>query len=208
VKELPYNIFILHTYTTFQTVETEGGPILFTSPNPKADASALQKRLDDPSIRLLRHRNRGEIVPERVELRKEKKTICIIIQEIACHSYTPFPTNDGRIIFLGSLEFLITLYLSLSIFTLHGEDILGPRILCQVKELIKISRENIVAKKSHIPSFALQCRGHQTRFSSLLREKVKRQEKRKQRVSRKRTVSKARTRKSPRRNQATEQDEK
>ena len=177
----------------------EGGPILFISPNPKVDAAALQKLLDDPSIRLLRHRNRGEIVPERIELRSNKKTICIILQEIACHSYVPFPTNDGRTIYLGSLEFLISLYLSLSIFTLHGEDVLGPRILCQVKELIKISRENCRARKSQFPAFALQCRGHQTRFASLLREKIKRQEKYKK--SRKRTATKrhSQTRKTPRR---------
>jgi len=194
----------------------EGGPILFTSPDPKVDSTALLKRLEDPSITLFRHRKRGEIVPERVELRQHNKTVCIIIQEIACHSYVPFPTNDGRTIYLGSLEFLITLYLSLSIFTLHGEDVLGPRILCQVKELIKIFRENCRAKKSQFDAFALQCRGHQTRFASLLREKVKRQKKEKEKekdgrsTSRKRSITKrnSATKKSPRRNHTTEQDEK
>lgn len=157
----------------------EGGPILFTSPDPKIDSTAIKKLLNSSEIRLLRHRARGEIVPERIELRHGKTTICIILQEIACHSYVPFPTSDGRTIFLGSLEFLINLYLSLSIFTLHGEDILGPRIICQVRELIKISRENYSAKRSQFEPFSLQCRGHQTRFASLLREKVKRQKKHK-----------------------------
>jgi hypothetical protein len=155
----------------------EGGPILFTSPDPKIDSTAIKKLLNITDIRLLRHRARGEIVPERIELRHGKMTICIIIQEIACHSYVPFPTSDGRTIFLGSLEFLINLYLSLSIFTLHGEDVLGPRIICQVRELIKISRENYSAKRSQFEPFSLQCRGHQTRFASLLREKVRRQKK-------------------------------
>jgi hypothetical protein len=158
----------------------EGGPIMFTSPNPKIDSAALQKDLEDSSISLVRHRARGDIIPERIELRKGDATICLIVQEIACHSYVPFRTNDGRTIFLGSLEFLISLYLSLSIFTLHAEDILGVRILCQVKEFIKIFRENCRAKKSQFEAFALQCRGHQTRFSSLLREKIKRQEKEKE----------------------------
>jgi hypothetical protein len=192
----------------------EGGPILFTSPDPAIDSIALEKLLDDSTINLVRHRTRGDLVPERVELRKGKKTICIIIKENACHSYIPFPTNDGRTIYIGSLEFLISLYLSLSIFTLHGEDILGPRILCQVKELIKISRENCAAKKSQFPAFALKCRGHQPRFASLLREKVKRQKKEKDKKertpTRKRTLRKkdSHTRKSPRRNAATDQDEK
>lgn len=182
----------------------EGGPILFTSPDPKADSAALKKRLDDPSIKLFRHRSRGEIVPERIELRQGKKTVCVIIQEIACHAYVPFKTNDARTIFLGSLEFLITLYLSMDIFTHHGEDVLGPRILCQVKELIKISRENYGAKSSQIDAFAQKCRGHQTRFASLMREKVKRQQKLKDL----RGTTRRKTSKSARRNTTQKQDEK
>ena len=155
----------------------EGGPILFTSPDPKIDSAALKKLLGATDIRLLRHRKRGEIVPERIELRHNKTTLCVIVEEVACHAYVPFPTGDGRTIFIGSLEFLITLYLSMNIFTHHAEDVLGPRILCQVREFIKISRENYSAKKSQFPPFSLQCRGHQTRYASLLREKAVRQKK-------------------------------
>ena len=180
----------------------EGGPILFTSPDPKIDSAALKKELGDPDIQLLRHRERGEIVPERIELRKENKTICIILQEIACHSYTAFPTSNKRKIFIGSIEFLITLYLSLAIFTHHGEDVLGPRILCQVRELIKLSRENYGARKSQFEPFSTKCRGHQTRFSSLLREKVKRQ--RLERGSTRRKTAKGTTRKSGAKNSKNE----
>jgi len=169
-------------------LQENGGPILFTSPDPKIDSMSLQKTLGLSDITLLRHRARGEIVPERIELRQGDKTLCIIIQEIACHSYVPFPTNDKRTIFFGSLEFLTTLYLSLSIFTMHAEDVLGPRVLCQVKELIKLMKENYSAKKSQFAAFALQCRGHQTRFASLLREKIKRQKKEKE-VARTRKAS-------------------
>jgi len=174
----------------------EGGPILMTSPDPKIDSAALKSELSDPEITLLRHRARGEIVPERIELRKGGKTLCIIIQEIACHSYMPFPTNDTQTIFIGSLEFLITLYLSIMIFTQHGEEVLGPRILCQVRELIKLSRENYGARKSQFSPFSTLCRGHQTKFSSLLREKVKRQQLEKGSTRRKTVRPKQSTRKS------------
>lgn len=176
----------------------EGGPILFTSPDPKVDAAALYKQINQPDIRLLVHRERGDLVPSRIELRQGAMTLCIIVKEIACHSYVPFPTSDKQTIFIGSLEFLITLYLSLSIFTLHGEDVLGPRIMCQVRELIKILKENYSAKKSQFEPFALQCRGHQTRFASLLREKIKRQKKEKDGSTRKKTAKKSTTKKSSR----------
>jgi hypothetical protein len=152
----------------------EGGPILFTSPDPKIDSLTLKKKLGSYPIELFRHRERGEIVPERTELRLNGQTLCVIIQEIACHSYTPFPLVDDRKIYIGSLEFLITLYLSLSIFTTHAEDILGNSIMCQVNQLIRLSIENNKAKKSQFAPFALQCRGHQIGFASLLRDKVRR----------------------------------
>jgi hypothetical protein len=151
----------------------EGGAPVFTSPDPKIDALALKKELGE-NITMHRHHPRGEIVPERIEVQKEGKTVCVIIQEIACHSYNSFPTTDGRTIHIGSLEFLITLYLSLSIFTTNAEDLLGKSILCQVAAFIKLLNVNYRAKKSQFAPFALDCRGHQTRYESLLREKVKR----------------------------------
>ena len=154
----------------------EGGPVVFTSPNPKMDAMSLKKKIGD-NIRMLRNPPRGDIVPERIEIRKDNKIICVIIQEIACHSYNRFPTSDGGVIYVGSLEFLITLYLSLSIFTENAEDILGKSIPCQVSAFIKLVNLNHTVKKSQFKPFALECRGHQTRYSSLLREKVKRKQK-------------------------------
>jgi len=152
----------------------EGGAVLFTSPDPKIDSVTLKKKLADSSIVVLRHRARGEIVPERFELSLHGNTLCIIVQETACHSYFSFPMSDGRKIFIGSLEFLITLYLSMSIFTTHADDILGQSILCQVKQFIELYEENNRAKKSQFTPFALQCRGHQIGFASLLRDKMRR----------------------------------
>ena len=151
----------------------EGGAPVFTSPDPKIDALALKRVLGE-KITMHRHHPRGEIVPERIEVQKDGKTVCVIVQEIACHSYNSFPTADGRTIHIGSLEFLITLYLSLSIFTPNAEGLLVKSILCQVAAFIKLLNVNYRAKKSQFPAFALECRGHQTRYESLLREKVKR----------------------------------
>jgi len=150
-----------------------GGPLLFISPDPKVDSLAIKKLLPH-DVSLFRHVARGDIVPERIEIRKGDTTLCIIVKEIACHSYVNFPLADGRYIHVGSLEFLITLYLSLIVFTTHSEDILGSRALCYVKRLIGLCNENYTAKKSQFPAFALQCRGHQTKYTSLLRNKVAR----------------------------------
>jgi hypothetical protein len=154
---------------------TKGGPaLLFASPDPRGDAATIKAALQEKDIRLFLHKARGEIVPQRVELQQGNRTICLIVQEVACHSANPVPTDDGRFVEVGSLEFLITLYLSMDIFTLHSKDILGHRALCDVREFIRLAMENYKAKKSAFPSFSLGCKGHQTGFASLLREKVKR----------------------------------
>lgn len=153
----------------------EGGAILFTSPDPKKDAQALKqafKQQGASDVRLYLHKAHGEVVPERVELRVEGQPVCLLTKEVACHSYNSFPLGDGRILYIGSLEFLITLYLSLVIFTKDSSDFLGTNAMAQVRNFIGLSLENIKAKNSIFPPFALNCRGHQTGYVSLIRQKV------------------------------------
>ena len=151
----------------------EGGPILFTSPDPRIDSLALKKILG-PKVTLFRHKERGEVVPERIEIREGSTVLCMIMKETACHSFVNIPVSDGRVIYIGSLEFLISLYISLLIFTTHPETILGHRVLCSVKQFRGLANENYGAKASQFQPFSLQCRGHQTRFASLLRAKFHR----------------------------------
>jgi hypothetical protein len=151
-----------------------GGALLFTSPDPKSDAVTLKKLLHRDDLRLFLHKARGEIVPERFEVRFGNRTACMIIKEEACHSYNNIPLEDGRILYIGSPEFLITLYLSLTIFTNQSQELLGDRPMCLVRRLVGLAFENYTAKHSQFPPFALSCRGHQTGYASLMRAKVER----------------------------------
>jgi hypothetical protein len=155
-----------------------GPPVLFVSPHPREDGVALKRLLEsggqEKDIRLFLHKSRGEIVPQRIELRAGNQPICLIVEEVACHSNNSLPLEDGRVIHIGSLEFLITLYLAIDIFTSHSRDILGERVLCDVADFMNLTTENYRAKHSTFPAFSLSCRGHQTGFASLLRAKVMR----------------------------------
>jgi hypothetical protein len=168
-----------------------GSAILFTSPDPRADAVAIKAALQGGTgakdVRLFLHKARGEVVPQRIELRVGNRIVCLIVQEVACHSANPVPTDDGRFVQVASPEFLITLYLSLDIFTAHSRDILGHRALCDVKEIIRLAQENYKAKHSAFPSFSLNCKGYQARFASLLREKVKRVQREREAAERSKT---------------------
>lgn len=149
-----------------------GPAILCISPDPRADGVALKARLEGKDVRMFLHKARGEIVPERVELRTGNQPICLIVKESACHAMNNIPLKDGRMISVGSLEFLISLYMSLDIFTTHSKDVLGDRVLCDVADFIHLATENYKAKHSMFPAFSLNCHGHQTGFASLLRAKV------------------------------------
>jgi hypothetical protein len=149
-----------------------GGPLLFTSPDPKTDAVTLRKIINNDRIKLYLHPERGEIVPLRIELRMANSPICMFIQETACHSFNNITLPDNRIIPIASLEFLITLYLSISIFTNHSSDYLGEKIMCQVKKFLSLSEENYRSSSSMFPAFSTKCQGHQVGYASLLKAKV------------------------------------
>jgi len=151
-----------------------GGPVLMTSPDPRADAKILKIMFNQPDIRMYLHASRGEIVPMRVELRKGDLPICMFVEETACHSYNPFSLDNGKKIHVASLEFLITLHLSLDIFTHNSRDYLGDRGLCNVKQFMDLYEKNSKALHSQFPPFTLTCSGHQVGFASLLRKKVER----------------------------------
>jgi hypothetical protein len=157
----------------------EGGALLFLSPDPRSDANLLKRGLASAlgtrpgALQLFLHRSRGEIVPERLEIRLGgRRTLCVIVQEVACHSFNAVPTTDDKTLLIGSPEFLITLYLSMIIFTRHAHDVLGWNGLAQVRELIALSEKNHSAKRSQFPPFSLSCKGHQTGYASLIRAKV------------------------------------
>lgn len=151
-----------------------GGAVLMTSPDPKADATALKAALAADDIRMYLHEARGEIVPKRVELRQGNTALCMFVEETACHSYNTLKLESGGVIRIASLEFLVTLHLSMDIFTHNSRDYLGNAGLCQVKHFIELYEKNYSAVKSIFPPFAGKCEGHQVGFPSLMRKKVER----------------------------------
>ena len=151
---------------------------MFSSPEPKEDALVLKPLLggDGGPVKLYIHKEKGEIVPERVEIRRGGRVLCVILKESACHSYHHVPYEDGRILFIASLEFLITLYTSLALFTQHSTPFIEGHgsLMCRVKEFVQLAERNLSAKGSQFPAFPITCRGYQKGYATLLREKVER----------------------------------
>ena len=149
-------------------------PIGFISPEIKLDAKKLQNFLGGPEkCKLFLHKSRGEIVTEHIEIRHNGKPIVFILGEAACHAYLNFPLEDGRSIAIASLDTLITIYYSISIFTTKLKELI-PGINSKIAQFIALVEENRKYKDPNIPSFPMSCRGYQKGFPTLLREKAMR----------------------------------
>jgi hypothetical protein len=149
-------------------------PIGFISAEIKLDAKKLQNLLGGPEkCKLVLHKSRGEIVTEHVEIRVDGKPIVFILEEAGCHAYLNFPLKDGRSIAIASLDTLITIYYSISIFTKKLKELI-PGINSKIAHFIGLVEENRKYKNPNIPSFPMSCSGYQKGFATLLREKAQR----------------------------------
>jgi hypothetical protein len=154
----------------------EGGAVVFFSPDIKKDSLELRQKLGFRGIEIEYYKAEGEIVPPRLVLKFFKVPVVLLIQNTACHSYnTMKETKTGKTVFIASLETLITLYLSLAIFTTDEENIFGFSLLCAVQRFIDVNAQLQRAKKiRQFSPFPLECQGYQKGYPTLLREKVQR----------------------------------
>lgn len=168
-------------------------PILIYSPTPEDDAVALVDLLQadsnaSASASTTRYRietqkkGDGDILPRITTVYQNKLPILYLIHQTACHAYYQFPlrtptyTDTLRI---ASVDTLITLYFSIGLLnhkTLHSME-------CLAQQLVEISIEmRKRPKDSPFPFIALNCVGHQTTLTSLVRAKVERMTARKARL--------------------------
>ena len=147
-------------------------PIGFISPKLKDDARAIQALLGgSEKCKLYIHAKRGEIVPEHIEVRYNNFPVAILLQETACHAYLNFPLSDGRSVAIASLDTLITIYYSISIFTKRLKMLI-PGIDSKIATFIMLDEENRGYANPRIPAFPINCIGYQKGWPTLLREKM------------------------------------
>lgn len=153
----------------------EGGAVVFFSPDIQKDALELRSKLGFRGVDIVYHKARGEIVPARLVLRFFKVPVALLIQETACHAYNILKTKDGKAVYIASLDTLITLYLSLALFTHDEQEIFGFSLMCAVERFISVNNQIQSSKQiKQFPPFPLECKGYQKGYPTLLREKVER----------------------------------
>jgi hypothetical protein len=154
----------------------EGGAVVFFSPDIKKDSLELRQKLGFRGIEIEYYKGKGDIVPPRLVLKFFKVPVVLLIENTACHSYNVIKEKKtGKVVYIASLETLITLYLSLFIFTNDENDIFGFSLLCAVERFIDVNNQLQRAKTiRQFSPFPLECAGYQKGYPTLLREKVAR----------------------------------
>ena len=166
-------------------IEHHRGVVGFLSPSAKEDALVLQRELGGhPTVQTFLHETKDEVVPNYVVLRQKGLPVAIIIEEVACHALLNFPAKDGRNIAIASLDTLITMYYTFSIFTNTAKTFF-PQINQKIAKFVQLSERNRGLVNPHIPSFPLSCKGYQKGYSTLLREKFHRIQREKRALSKK-----------------------
>jgi hypothetical protein len=166
----------------------QNGMMVIYSSEAIRDGIELQSLLGTEFITLETKSAMGELIPERVVLSYRNMPLVMILQESACHSFVPVDLRDKRVLYLGSLDTLLTLYLAFDIFK-QEEETLQFLLSCLCSKLIELS--SFFRSQKDIPPFPIDCTGYQKGYTTLLKEKysrIQRQKKKRATVKRQLTV--------------------
>jgi len=173
-----YRTFGQHQQPQMNWILRSGGPVIFFTPDLEKDAQAIKSIFQGKNIKIERKNGYKDYIPTRIIIRKNRRIIAFLIDEISCNSYNPFFVKNVGTLQIASLDTLVYLYLMLGLLT---DDLkqLGSSLLCICQRLIELQDKIRKAPYSRFPLFTITCSGHQKSFISLLREKAKRKDKKK-----------------------------
>jgi hypothetical protein len=156
---------------------SHASPLIVYTPDAAKDIKGVEELLgDDDILRTTILPATGDFIPEMRLIKYAGRPVLLLVNETACHSYNTLELKSGKYLKIGSLDTLITLYLSIM---LRGSKVLKPffsqTVLCMAQQAVELStfmRQH--PKESQFPFISLTCSGHQKGLPSLLREKVAR----------------------------------
>ena len=154
-------------------------PVVFFSPNAETDAQTLSDMTGCIIEEVLGYQN---MLPAMMILKKDGVTICVVVQEEACHSTITVPLTKGRHLKMASLDTLLTFLIGLYY---RPDSLLMTQesLLCWIRQYIDLSNRYKTRPTKLFPAFSIECSGYQTTFASLLRAKAARIQAARQRLS-------------------------
>lgn len=121
------------------------------------------------NVKVIKHEEIGEIVPEAYEVRMKNETLAFLYKPIACHSYNIIQMNNYTLR-IATIDTMLSFYLAFyySDLPYHNKD----RILCMCKFLFDIESKNRLEQKGLLKRFSIECEGTQATLESIRSEKI------------------------------------
>jgi hypothetical protein len=143
----------LERYADFDVLATD----------PQTTAEIVKERLGDiniKNVKIIKHANIGDIIPEHYEVRVGSDTIVFIYKPIACHSYNNLSIG-GQNVKIATVDTMLSFYLAFVYADRAYYNLFLDRILCMSKYLFDVQQKNRLEQKGLLRRFSITCYGHQ-----------------------------------------------
>ena len=141
------------------------------SEDPEKTANNIKEILKDhdyKDIKVIKHKEIGEIVPLHYEVQVKGKTHLFAFQPIACHNYNQIRVKKKKIN-VATIDTILSLYLAFLYTDMpyYNHD----RLLCLSDFLLKVIEKNKLNDRGILKRFAMICYGKQKTLEDLRSEK-------------------------------------
>jgi len=133
----------------------------------------MDKYIDEKNIEIIQHPPVGsitlQIVPEHVEIRVNKQTVCIVYKPVNCHSYNEIEVDKVKYK-IASIDTMLSFFLS---FIYSKRSYFNRnRILCMADFLYNVQQKNRLSQKGILKRFSVDCYGEAISKEDLRQEKA------------------------------------
>jgi hypothetical protein len=142
------------------------------SEDPKRVCTIVQERFEEAKIKGIKIIIRdpvGEIIPVHYEIRLGEDILAHVYEPLACHSYNELELNSKVKIRVGTIDTLLTFYLSF--IYVNKPYYYINRILCMAKFLFDVQQHNKLKQVGILQRFTTDCIGNQPSLEDILMEK-------------------------------------
>jgi hypothetical protein len=124
-------------------------------------ADKVKEALSDEkykNIKLIRHKNIQDIIPECIEIKVGNHTMAYIYKPIACHSYNKISINNVEVN-IATIDTILAFYLAF--LYVNDKKYNKNRLICMADLFYNLQQRNRLEYKSILKRFTIKCYGKQ-----------------------------------------------
>lgn len=141
------------------------------SEDPDRTAMIVKEQLmqnNFKKVKIVKHKQIGELVPERCEIMVGPETIAMIYKPIACHSYNKIQINNNEVN-VATIDTILSFYL---VMIYLDVELNYNRLICMAKFLFDIQAKNRLNQRGLLKRFSMTCYGKQLTLEDIRAEKA------------------------------------